>query len=84
MHDLHPDRLKPSLNFPLYICRGQCTHMLEDADAMKVHASQHGGYSSSSAKQRPLLHAALQAEKLVKQLLGWAAQMPLFATLITG
>lgn len=58
--------------------------MLEDSDAMKAHAPPHSTYSSSPAKGRPLLHAAVQAEKLVKQLIGWAAQMPLFASLITG
>ena len=58
--------------------------MLEDADAMKAHAQLHGSYSESAAKGRPLLHAALQAEKLVMQLIGWAAQMPLFAAHITG
>ena len=51
---------------------------------MKAHTPLHGTYSSSAAKGRPLLHAALQAEKLMKQLIGWAAQMPTFATLITG
>lgn len=65
-------------------CRGQCTHMLEDAEAMKAHAQLHGTYSDSAAKGRPVLHAALQAEKLVSQLVSWAAQMPLFATQITG
>ncbi|KAL0041964.1 hypothetical protein WJX79_010411 [Trebouxia sp. C0005] len=64
--------------------RGQCTHMLEDADAMKAHAQLHGTYNESAAKGRPLLHAALQAERLVMQLIGWAAQMPLFAAHITG
>ncbi|KAL3138889.1 hypothetical protein ABBQ32_005714 [Trebouxia sp. C0010 RCD-2024] len=64
--------------------RGQCTHMLEDADAMKAHAQLHGTYNESTAKGRPVLHAALQAEKLVGQLVSWAAQMPLFATHITG
>lgn len=68
----------------LAMCRGQCIHMLEDADALKVHAAVQGANSSSAGKGRPLLHAALQSEKLLKQLIGWAAQMPLFATLITG
>lgn len=58
--------------------------MLEDADAMKAHAQLHGTYNESAAKGRPLLHAALQAERLVMQLIGWAAQMPLFAAHITG
>ena len=65
-------------------CRGQCTHMLEDADTMKAHAGLHGTYSDSAVKGRPLLPAAVHAEKLVMQLIGWATQMPLFATLITG
>ncbi|DBA83817.1 TPA: hypothetical protein ACH3X1_006340 [Trebouxia sp. C0004] len=64
--------------------RGQCTHMLEDADAMKAHAQLHGTYNESAAKGRPLLHAALQAERLIMQLIGWAAHMPLFAAHITG
>lgn len=58
--------------------------MLEDAEAMKAHAQLHGTYNESVAKGRPVLHAALQAEKLVMQLIGWAAQMPLFAAHITG
>ena len=58
--------------------------MLEDSDAMKAHAQLHGSYSESVAKGRPVLLAALQAEKLVSQLINWAAQMPLFATHITG
>ena len=58
--------------------------MLEDADAMKAHAQLHGTYNESIAKGRPVLHAALQAQKLVTQLVGWAAQMPLFATHIIG
>lgn len=58
--------------------------MLEDADAMRAHAQLHGTYDESAAKGRPLLHAALQAERLVIQLIGWAAQMPLFAAHITG
>ncbi len=58
--------------------------MLEDTDAMKAHAQMHGTYNDSVAKGRPLLHAALQAEKLVMQLIGWATQMPLFAAHITG
>lgn len=58
--------------------------MLEDADAMKAHAQLHGTYNESPAKGRPVLHAALQAEKLVGELVSWAAQMPLFATQIIG
>lgn len=58
--------------------------MLEDADAMKAHAQLHGSYTESVAKGRPVLHAALQAEKLVGRLIIWTAQMPLFATHITG
>ena len=68
----------------VHACRGQCTHMLEDADAMKAHAQLHSTYNESAAKGRPVLHAALQAEKLVSQLVSWAAQMPLFAAHITG
>ena len=51
---------------------------------MKAHAQLHGTYSESTAKGRPVLHAALQTEKLVSQLVSWAAQMPLFATQILG
>ena len=51
---------------------------------MKAHAHLHGTYNESAAKGRPVLHAALQAEKLVSQLVSWAAQMPLFAAHITG
>ena len=65
-------------------CRGQCTHILEDAEAMKAHAQLHGTYNESAAKGRPVLHAALQAEKLVCQLVTWATQLPLFATQIIG
>ena len=67
-----------------FCSRGQCTHMLEDLDTMKAHAGLHSTYNDSPAKGRPLLPATVQAEKLVMQLIGWAAQMPLFATLITG
>ena len=66
------------------MCRGQCTHMLEDGEAMKAHAQLHGTYTESAAKGRPVLHAALQTEKLVGQLVGWATQMPLFAIQIIG
>lgn len=58
--------------------------MLEDTDSMKANPGLHSAYNDSAAKGRPLLPAAVQAEKLVMQLIGWAAQMPLFATLITG
>ena len=58
--------------------------MLEDSDVMKAHAQLHGTYNENTAKGRPVLPAALQAEKLVSQLVTWAAQMPLFATQIIG
>ena len=51
---------------------------------MKAHAQLHGIYNDSAAKGRPVLHAALQAEKLVSQLVTWATQLPLFATQIVG
>lgn len=51
---------------------------------MKAHAQLHGTYNDSATKGRPVLHAALQAEKLVSQLVTWATQLPLFATQIVG
>ena len=64
--------------------RGRCTHMLEDGEAFKARARLRSVYSSEVGKGRPLLPAALQAERMVRELVDWATQMPLFATQLTG
>ena len=58
--------------------------MLEDAEAFKARARLRSVYSSEVSKGRPLLPAAVQAERMVCELVDWAAQMPLFATQLTG
>ena len=58
--------------------------MLEDGEAFKARARLRSVYSSEVAKGRPLLPAAVQAERMVRELVDWAAQMPLFATQLTG
>lgn len=65
-------------------CRGRCTAMLEDGEAFKARARLRSVYSSEVAKGRPLLPAAVQAERMVRELVEWATQMPLFATQLTG
>ena len=65
-------------------CRGRCTAMLEDGEAFKARARLRSVYSSEVAKGRPLLPAAVQVERMVRELVDWAAQMPLFATQLTG
>ena len=58
--------------------------MLEDGEAFKARARLRSVYSSEVAQGRPLLPAAVQAERMVRELVDWAAQMPLFATQLTG
>ncbi|PRW57112.1 exocyst complex component SEC8 [Chlorella sorokiniana] len=65
--------------------RARCSAALEDADAFKPRSRLRAPYQlGSGAEGRPVLPAALAAERMVEELLGWAAQVPPFATHLTG
>ncbi|KAK9815816.1 hypothetical protein WJX72_010122 [[Myrmecia] bisecta] len=64
--------------------RGRCTGMLEDPEAFKARARLRSAYNAEASKGRPLLPAALSAEKMIDELLDWASLMPMFATHLTG
>eukprot|EP00887_Chlorella_sp_A99_P002121 scaffold21.g2121.t1 len=64
--------------------RARCTAALEDSEAFKPRTRLRAPYQPTVAEGRPVLPAALAAEAMVQELLGWAAQVPPFATHLTG
>ena len=65
--------------------RARCSAALEDADAFKPRSRLRAPYQlGGGAEGRPVLPAALAAERMIEELLGWAAQVPPFATHLTG
>ncbi|KAL4857163.1 Serine/threonine-protein kinase PRP4 [Chlorella vulgaris] len=65
--------------------RARCSAALEDGDAFKPRTRLRTAYQAGAgAEGRPVLPAALATEQMVEELLGWAAQVPPFATHLTG
>jgi hypothetical protein len=58
--------------------------VLEDPDAFRPRARLRAGAYAGDQAGRPLLPAALATERMVEELLGWAALMPPYATHLTG
>lgn len=66
-------------------CRARCSAALEDPEAFKPRSRLRAPYQAGAGPEgRPLLPAALAAERMVEEMLGWAAQVPPFATHLTG
>lgn len=64
--------------------RGRATDMLAKPDAFKARARARAAYTADVAGGRPVVAAARETEAMVAELLRWAAQMPPFASEITG
>lgn len=58
--------------------------MLEDPEAFRPPARKRAAYNSALSGGRPVLAAALAAERMVMSLMEWAACMPPFATHLVG
>ena len=63
--------------------RGRCTELLQHAEAFRARGRARSVYLLD-AESRPMLPAARATEAMAEELLGWAAQMPIFATHLTG
>ncbi len=65
--------------------RARCSATLEDAEAFKPRTRLRAPYQAGAGPEgRPILPAALATERMVEELLGWAALVPPFATHLTG
>ncbi|KAL4452048.1 hypothetical protein ABPG75_007710 [Micractinium tetrahymenae] len=65
--------------------RARCSATLEDSEAFKPRTRLRAPYQAGAGPEgRPLLPAALATERMVEELLGWAALVPPFATHLTG
>lgn len=65
--------------------RARCSATLEDPAAFKPRTRLRAPYRAGAGHEgRPILPAALAAEEMVEELLGWAALVPPFATHLTG
>lgn len=63
--------------------RGRCAELLQHAEAFRARGRARSVYALD-AESRPVLPAARTTEAMTEELLGWAAQMPIFATHLTG
>jgi len=59
--------------------RARCSTIVEDPEMFRPRARFRASYEKEVGKGRPVLGAALAAESLFNEVMGWAANMPLFS-----